>query len=236
MLVALLVLLAPLGLFVAALPAMFDSQRSIFQDTQFRIALVAAVALLLLYGLSRTRIYKLTPFLTTIVSSLAIILASIAEAGVDYDILFYLVIPMLLSSIFLSIWQSVLLLVATVVCLLLLPCLHPSVSLVTIVSEPLGFVVVVSAAILLTSHFRNRLEGERQERLAQSEQRFSKIFNAAPVAAGISTLAEGRIVDVNEQFLRLFGYQRDELIGRLSSEVNISLDCSQVAMQSYSGA
>jgi PAS domain S-box-containing protein len=221
MLIAFLVLLAPLGLLVGTLPAFFGSQRSIFQDTQFRITLVATLCVFALYGLSRTRFYRLTPLLTVIFISLAIVLASIAEEEVDYDILFYLVIPTLFTGIFLSMWGGVLLLAVNVVCLLLLPLVRPSASLATIASEPLSFVVVVSAAVLLMSHFRNQIEAERQGRLAKSEQRFSQIFHAGPVAAGISTLAEGRIVDVNEQFLRLFGYQRDEMIGRLTSEVNI---------------
>jgi PAS domain S-box-containing protein len=220
MLVALLILLAPLGLLLAAFPALFDSQRSIFQDAQFRITLIAAGFVCLLYGLSRTRFYKLVAYLTIIITSLTIYLAAIAERGIDYDILFYLVIPLLLSSIFLSTWGGVLLLVANTVGLLVLPLVNPSASLSIIASEPLSFVIMVSAAILLTSYFRNRLEADRQEQLAQSEQRFFRVFHAAPFATGISTLAEGRILDVNEQFLRLFGHQRDAVIGRLTSEIN----------------
>lgn len=57
--------------------------------------------------------------------------------------------------------------------------------------------------------------------LRQSEERFSKAFRATPVAIAISTLAESRVVDVNEGFLRLFGFQRDEVIGRAALELDI---------------
>lgn len=74
---------------------------------------------------------------------------------------------------------------------------------------------------------RQELEGARQREhagLAESEARFSKIFHASPVALGMSTISEGRILDVNERWLELFGYTRHEVIGRTNSELNLSVD------------
>lgn len=55
-----------------------------------------------------------------------------------------------------------------------------------------------------------RARGALQER----EQRFAKLFHASPVATALTTLAEGRFVDVNARFLDITGYSREELIGR----------------------
>jgi PAS domain S-box-containing protein len=221
MLVALLVVLAPLGILIAALPPLLSSQRSILEDAQFRLAVSASVFVLVLYWLSRTRYYKVTALLTIIVASLAVLLASISEIGVDYDTLFYLVLPTLLGSIFLTLSQAAIILFINVTGLLLLPMLSPAVSLTAIVSEPLSFVVVTSGAVLLTGYFRNRMEEDRQHKLATSEERFSKIFHASPVAIGIRTLDDGLIVDANKHTLDLLGYRRDELVGRHVSEVNV---------------
>jgi two-component system cell cycle sensor histidine kinase/response regulator CckA len=60
-----------------------------------------------------------------------------------------------------------------------------------------------------------------QERLRQSEERFSKAFRSSPVAITISTMDEGRYIDVNDAFLRMIGRQRDEVIGRTTLELNI---------------
>jgi len=60
--------------------------------------------------------------------------------------------------------------------------------------------------------------------LAESEARFAKLFQASPVALGMSTIEEGRIVDVNEGWLELFGYRRDEVIGRTNAELQLSVD------------
>jgi PAS domain S-box-containing protein len=63
-----------------------------------------------------------------------------------------------------------------------------------------------------------------EEALAESEARFKKVFHASPVALGMSTITEGRMIDVNESWLELFGYRRDEVIGRSNRELHISVD------------
>ena len=47
-----------------------------------------------------------------------------------------------------------------------------------------------------------------------SEERFSKVFQASPIAFSITTVAEGLFIDVNEAFERRYGYTRGELLGR----------------------
>ncbi len=51
-------------------------------------------------------------------------------------------------------------------------------------------------------------------------QKFSKAFRCSPNAITISTLHEGRYVEVNDSFVRLSGYQRDEAIGYTAFELN----------------
>lgn len=57
--------------------------------------------------------------------------------------------------------------------------------------------------------------------LRESEERFSKAFMAAPYALSISRISDGRIVEVNQSFERLFGYSREEVIGRTSLELGM---------------
>ena len=56
--------------------------------------------------------------------------------------------------------------------------------------------------------------------LLGSEAKFAKAFNANPSGMAITTL-EGRVVDVNEAFLRTLGYARDEAIGRTTVELGL---------------
>lgn len=57
--------------------------------------------------------------------------------------------------------------------------------------------------------------------LRQSEEKFSRAFRASPDAMMISTLYEGRFVDVNDSFLEMVGYSRGEVVGRTLDEVNV---------------
>jgi two-component system, cell cycle sensor histidine kinase and response regulator CckA len=51
------------------------------------------------------------------------------------------------------------------------------------------------------------------------EDRFQKAFNASPEPIVIATILEGTYIDVNESFLRIMGYRREEVIGRTSVEI-----------------
>ncbi|HEY0549501.1 MAG TPA: PAS domain S-box protein, partial [Verrucomicrobiae bacterium] len=63
--------------------------------------------------------------------------------------------------------------------------------------------------------FRDITERKRSEMaLKQSEQRFSRVFAASPIAIAICTLEAGRIEDVNERFLKMLGYDRHDTVGR----------------------
>ncbi len=50
--------------------------------------------------------------------------------------------------------------------------------------------------------------------LRQSEERFSRFFRATPVGTSISRVHDGQFADVNDAFLSLFGYTREEVIGQ----------------------
>jgi PAS domain S-box-containing protein len=57
--------------------------------------------------------------------------------------------------------------------------------------------------------------------LLENEERFSKVFNASPAAVSISRVADGLLIDVNEAYLKLFGFTHQEVIGHTSSELGI---------------
>jgi PAS domain S-box-containing protein len=60
-----------------------------------------------------------------------------------------------------------------------------------------------------------------EEALRESEEKFAKAFSSTPSLLVISTIAEGRYIEVNEAFERFTGYRREEAIGRTSIELNI---------------
>ncbi|MEI6877133.1 MAG: PAS domain S-box protein, partial [Spirochaetota bacterium] len=64
------------------------------------------------------------------------------------------------------------------------------------------------------------LEGEAS--LDRTERLYSSTFRASPSAIGISRLRDGIFLEVNEAFLRLYGYGRSEVLGHSSDELRLS--------------
>ena len=53
---------------------------------------------------------------------------------------------------------------------------------------------------------------------------FAKAFRSSPLSITISTLSEGRYVDVNHAFLQMLGYERRDVIGRSAVELGVWAD------------
>lgn len=63
--------------------------------------------------------------------------------------------------------------------------------------------------------------------LRDSNERFASIFNLSPVATSLSTVKEGRYLDVNDGFLKMFQMSRDEVVGHTVFELNTWVDLGQ---------
>ena len=66
-----------------------------------------------------------------------------------------------------------------------------------------------------------------EEALRESQEMFQKAFHASPDTMVLHTLSEGRYIDVNESFLRLVGYRREELVGRTAMDLGLWWDLAQ---------
>lgn len=67
----------------------------------------------------------------------------------------------------------------------------------------------------------NEIRRRTEDELRLSKEKFYKLFHANPDWVIISSLKDGRYIDVNDAFLRMTGYNREEIIGHTSSELNI---------------
>lgn len=104
------------------------------------------------------------------------------------------------------------------------------------------FVVYTSYQQFLIKRFRRelaeqaveaaRLEAARtrvEELLRLSEDRFVRAFHSSPDAMSISTLDEARYLEVNDAFLRMVGYEKQEVLGRTALELGLWVNLSQWA-------
>ncbi len=65
---------------------------------------------------------------------------------------------------------------------------------------------------------------QARETIKQSEDRFRKAFMTGADAFYIATLDDGRIIDANDRFQDVFGYSRDEAIGKTSLQLGLYAD------------
>lgn len=85
----------------------------------------------------------------------------------------------------------------------------------------------VSGYTCLTHDISARLHDEAV--LRESEARFRAAFMTGPDALFWASLEDGRLCEVNERFEALFGYARDELLGKTSLELGLYVNPSDRA-------
>ncbi|MGO8805638.1 MAG: PAS domain S-box protein [Candidatus Bathyarchaeia archaeon] len=72
---------------------------------------------------------------------------------------------------------------------------------------------------------RNITERKKaEEALIESEEIFSKAFQSSPAMLTITRVSDNRIIDINDAFLNLFGYTREEVVGHTAEELNLFPD------------
>ncbi|MFT3894951.1 MAG: PAS domain S-box protein [Anaerolineales bacterium] len=63
-----------------------------------------------------------------------------------------------------------------------------------------------------------------EQTLRESEARFAKIFHSSPTGINIFRLTDGRSIDVNDTFLKIIGYSREEILQHSAAELNLFVD------------
>jgi PAS domain S-box-containing protein len=63
-------------------------------------------------------------------------------------------------------------------------------------------------------------------RLATANDLLLKAFQLSSDAFAVTRVDDGRLIEVNDAFLRLFGYERDQVIGRTTIEIGLWADTS----------
>ncbi|KKM67730.1 hypothetical protein LCGC14_1468190, partial [marine sediment metagenome] len=59
------------------------------------------------------------------------------------------------------------------------------------------------------------------EILKESEEKFFKAFHSSPILMAITRMEDGEFIDVNNTYIQVLGYNREELIGHSSKKLNL---------------
>jgi PAS domain S-box-containing protein len=85
---------------------------------------------------------------------------------------------------------------------------------------------------LLILVFSDITEKTRKEiKLRESEEQFSFAFHLSPAPSAITRLSDGIYKDVNNAFLKVFGYERDQVVGKTSTSLNLYKHCGNEQRQ-----
>lgn len=190
--------------------------RHLFDDSYQSIAnyvLGAFILLLIAYVLSRTvyYIWGSALYIGAIFITVFAIMLNNPTTNPD-RVLGFLVLVVLLSSLLFSVKATAISAAASIIGILLLPLL------VTDMAElyaPLGFTTIMSVLIFVASVIR-RYDVEQMKlqslALSESEQRYRSLMDASSEA--IMIFDEGRLLDANSAFERVFGYGLNDALGR----------------------
>lgn len=178
------------------------------------------VAVLTAYLLSRYGQHQLAAFTIMMMMCLAIAIIAAPNGELLYPtFLFYLVIPIIISSIFLPLIGTIItgagmLIEAGAIYLLTgatLPDFYDN--------APLAFIPIVSLLLVANSYHRRQLERERQAAIAWREAQLRKVIDKLPVL--VDAIDEDGIIRYwNAECERVTGYQASEIVGRANG-VNV---------------
>jgi PAS domain S-box-containing protein len=81
-------------------------------------------------------------------------------------------------------------------------------------------ILLILLAYSLALMVNRRLLGD----IRTQEEKFSKAFRSSPLAISLTRLSDGNIQEVNDAFLSLSGFRRDEVIGRTTADLELWAD------------
>jgi len=83
----------------------------------------------------------------------------------------------------------------------------------------------VRFVVALSEDITEKKRGE--EALRVSREKFEKAFRDSPAVFTISTIVEGRFLEVNESFEQSLGYSREEVVGKDACELEMWENCEE---------
>ncbi|RMD98136.1 MAG: PAS domain S-box protein [Bacteroidetes bacterium] len=210
---SLMLIVGPIGLLVAMAPDLFGSTENVWEDPEVRLMLFIMPIIIGIYWMGRTHYYKWLSYATVIGAAAAIFVASVPDDNAaDLWATSFLVVPILLSSIFLSFRVTIGVIIANLIGVFVFYQYGLKLSFGDVTVNALAFLIVNSVIILLSTYFRDLMELENQTTLTLSESRYRGLLEAA--FEGVLIVENGLITEANAGIERILGYSPAQIAGR----------------------
>jgi PAS domain S-box-containing protein len=165
-----LVLIIPVIFITSCLKDLGIAGGAASQPGLFLVTLLAMPFSLAAYLLSRTCHYRVAAVMAVATASAAVFAAMFPSNIFNQEAMSYLVVPLLLSSILLSMRSTFLVTILQILVLVLLAFVRSDVDLMNVLLPALRFQFLCGVLILFGAHFRNLLANDRNLALRQSEE------------------------------------------------------------------
>ncbi|HOO35502.1 MAG TPA: PAS domain S-box protein [Smithella sp.] len=99
-----------------------------------------------------------------------------------------------------------------------------------LIYETLFFALTFSLFLLISRSLAIELENEltrrmrTAEELRQNQEKFAKAFQTSPYAISITQMKDGKFLDINDAFVNITGYSREEIMKESSMGLNLWVD------------
>ncbi len=187
------------------------------------VMIIAVVVIAIALILSRTRFYAWAAAIALIMLAVlpfVRVLGDVehSETAVRAHLV-WVTLPILLSSLLLSIRATVAVAALSIGAMLLVSVLHPDLHFRSITGS-LGIIITVSGLLVAFMWRRNQAELERQSALRQSEEKYRSLFESAPDSITLIGL-DGTVLDCNNATTTVSGRSREEMVGQPFAELGV---------------
>jgi len=177
------------------------------------VAIVTIQSFVVAYWLSRSSRYRLGAAI--VIASLpvfiyAAVLTISSSTASRTELLIWLVMAILIGSMFFPVKVMSAYTVASLCIVLSLPIVSPDITYHSIL-VPFIFIAILSTMVLVWARHRNLVERDRQTELAESEMRYRTLLETS--FDGIIFHDSETLFEANTGFARMFGYEVEEVRG-----------------------
>ncbi len=214
LLATLIVALIPISIPSVILAAIIYTPEALFQDQGFSLILLVIILCCMAYILSRSAYYVTGAVLIIVMASSGIMGVAFLSQLYDTYFLGYLILPVLLSNIFLSSRHSIYLLAIYLATVAFFSLLLPQFTFVGLLAGPMMLVLVISTILIITNRYRNMLEQDHRAALEESENRYRMVSELmSDYAYGIRITEDGSSATewIAGAFSEMTGYSTQDI-------------------------
>jgi PAS domain-containing protein len=134
------------------------------------------------------------------------------DAVNNYDLLLYLLYPIIVGVYFFGFPQSILISATILLITLGYTFVFPEVPRDTVINGPFSVLLVFAIMMHILKSYRGTVEYDRQRDLREHEERYRALLETS--YEGICSQVGGKIIEVNPGFEHLFGFDPGQALGK----------------------